>query len=1304
MAGNVPPPPAFLPSPGEPTMPFEMWMRMFNNYLLVINATGNSWPEGRKRATLLHCLGTEGQRLFYSLPETGDTIASAVTALEKYFTPKVNVVVERHLFRKRKQAPHETIVQYVAALRDLASRCNFEDKMDEMIRDQLIEHVTASRIRERLLLEPDLSLDKAITLATQVESAANQAKSMATDHTTPVQAIQQRPPYKKKSQQNKRPSKPPDATASSAPTCCFRCGSDKHLANYPQCPAAKAKCKSCSKIGHFARVCRSAKTSDVHEIHLPKVTVLYLRDASHAPKKIHCDVTACTPTSPNVDLSLVVDSGSAVSILPYRTYEKCFSDTALQPPAMQLVTYTKRKIPLLGCLGVKVSRGNVSSTETFYVVKRGTPILGRDLMNALKICIKGNTVLPPQTAVMTTDTAPTQNSVSPEIGCVQNFVHKVKLDPTVKPVRQKLRRLPFAVRSSVSAELDRLLNAGVIERIDASPWVSPIVVTGRKTGGIRMCADLREPNKAVIIDCYPLPHVDELFTNLHGAKVFSSIDLANAYYQLPLHEDSRDLTAFITHDGLFRFRRVPYGLASAPSAFQKMMAEILKDIPGVQNYLDDLIVYGKTLQEHDQNLHTVLHKLKEAGLVLNDNKCNFRKPSLRFLGHVITADGILPDQEHIDAVTKAPPPSDAVTLRSFLGLVSWYSKFLPNFATVVAPMRDCANNKDTFKWSSEAQNSFEEVKRLLVNSPALTLFDPALQIVISTDASDYGLGGVFTQVQPDGTEKPVAFASRTLTSTERKYSTVEKEALACVWATEKWRTYLWGRRFILRTDHQALTTLLSTKGMGRAGMRIARWSARLLCFDYDVVYRPGTQNYTADCLSRLPLPLPADFTTDAEPEMVAHISAALSSLPVTDFDTACAACPELSALRAQIDKGWPATIKPLTEMLTPYYKIRDELSTKDNYILRGSRLIAPLSLRHNLITLAHESHQGIVRTKQRLRDLYWWPGMDSQVQTAIASCVLCQSNDKTACTRPAPLQPVPLPDGPWKKLGLDIVGPFETAASDCRFAITLTDYYSKWPELAFSRTATTDDVVHFLSSVFSRHGDPENIVTDNGTQFTSAAFASFLQSRGISHSKTSVYYPAANGAIERFHRALRSCIQSAIQESQPWKDTVTNWLQIYRATPHATTATSPYELMYGRKMRTKLNILPLPTATSAVDDNARKTVRKRQNKMQRYTDAKRGAREPSFRPGERVRVRKPQHVPKAHPRFTPPETVERNVGTHSFLLSDGKVWNATHLAHCPVSEKDSNITCPFDKSATETTPKQPRTKYKPTWHNDYVMP
>lgn len=684
-------------------------------------------------------------------------------------------------------------------------------------------------------------------------------------------------------------------------------------------------------------------------------------------------------------------------------------------------------------------------------------------------------------------------------------------------------------------------------------------------------------------------------------------------------------------------------------------------------------------------------------------KCNFRQTSLRFLGHTINAKGILPDQEHLDAVRKAPPPSDATSLQSFLGLVSWYSKFLPGFATVVAPMRECAKEKGLFAWTPAAQNSFEDIKRMLVSSPALAIYDPTIHSVISTDASDYGLGAVFAQIQSDGTEKPVAFASRTLTDAEKKYSIVEKEALACVWATEKWRTYLWGHRFTLRTDHQALTTLLTTKGMGRAGMRIARWAARLLCFDYNVVYRPGSLNHTADCLSRLPIPAPADSSTDVEPEIVAFISSTLCSLSVTDFETACAACPELEKLRQQITRGWPPSIKAVSQDLIPYFRVRDELSVKDALIFRGTRLLVPVALRHTVISLAHEAHQGVVRTKQRLRELYWWPQMDSQVQSTVSTCIPCQSNDKTQVTHPAPLQPVQFPEGPWKKLGLDVVGPFETATPACRYAITLKDYHSKWPELAFASSATTEDVVKFLSTVFSRHGNPECIVTDNGTQFTSAVFAEFLKQRDIKHIRTSVYYPASNGAVERFHRALKGCIQTAIQHTQPWNRAVTEWLQVYRATPHATTGVSPYELLYGRKMRTKLNILPLHGEGKSDLAAVRANVKKKQDKMKQYTDLKRSARTPLFDVGGRVRIKLPRATPKGHPRFSAPVKVEKRVGPNTFLLSDGKKWNAAHLAYSPGLTDCASNTLQQTLNTTHNPVRVSRMRRMPNWHKDYVI-
>lgn len=1299
MATTTPLPSFFLPAPGEPAIPFKTWEKMFKNYCLVIDVEGQKWTDARQRALLLHCLGTEGQRIFYTLDDTGTTLETALKALNDYFTPKVNVVVERHAFRKRAQLRDESIVQYIAALRHLAVTCEFENS-DDMIRDQLVEHCANPHIRERLLLKTKLKLKDAITLACQIESAGEQAKAMASASRSslPVQAVQVQSRGKGRQQRSRGNARSvqPTSRSTSTPTnsrACFRCGSDKHLANAPECPAIKAVCKDCNKKGHFARVCRSAQTHKVQQVEVPEYTMLLLQQ-SDSPAKLHCTVDIRAGTAKKT-VKLTVDTGASVSVLPKCLVEENFKGVPLQPPAARLVTYSKTPITVLGCMPATVVRDNDTCKASFYVTDSGTPLMGMDLITALKLRIEGNTVLPTSSASkpvlqLSMDSA----AESPSVGCVEGFMHKVKIRDNAKPVRQKLRRLPFAVRSAVSDELQRLLSAGVIERVDASPWVSNIVVTQKKTGSIRMCADLREPNKALVVDSHPLPHMEELLTKLAGSTLFSTIDLESAYHQLPLHPDSRDLTAFITHEGLFRYCRVPYGLASAPAAFQKMMSTVLAGVPNVQCYLDDVICHGRTQAEHDTALNAVLSRLRKVGLRLNEKKCQFRQPSLRFLGHLVTAQGIEPDKEHVQAIKQAPPPTDPATLRSFLGMLSWYNKFIPNYATVVEPLRACLRTDTEFSWTAEADKCFSKVKQLLVHSSALALYDPTLPCIISTDASDYGIGAVFTQIHPDDSERTVAFASRTLTQAERKYATVEKEALACVWAVEKWRTYLWGHRFTLRTDHQALTTLLCTKGTDRAGMRIARWSARLLCFNYDVIYRAGALNQTADCLSRLPLPTSDADEHETEPEVVAMLSTAQAAITPAEFTSSSELCPELSALRLQIQKGWPRSLKAVSPDLQPYFKIRHGLSVHENLVLRGSRFIVPLSLRKTLVVLAHEDHQGIGRTKQRLRELYWFPGMDEMAQSYAAGCTLCPELDRTAKTFAAPLQPVPLPTAPWTKLGLDIVGPFETATWNCRYAITLTDYYTKWPEVAFTPSITTETVISFLKSTFSRYGNPECVVTDNGPQLISTAMSTFFTERNIKHTRVSVYHPASNGAVERFNRVLKGVVQSAIVQNTPWKETVTSFLHTYRATPHAMTGVSPFELMYGRKMRTKLAVMPLPPCSNR-DEEVRNRVSKRQSQMKAYCDKKRGARTPAFKVGDKVRVRIQTHVPKGHPKFTHPVQIQKQVGPCTFELADGKNWHSSQLSRVPdaavmppdqrADDKDA------DEDAVTPTPEQPPT-------------
>ena len=595
------------------------------------------------------------------------------------------------------------------------------------------------------------------------------------------------------------------------------------------------------------------------------------------------------------------------------------------------------------------------------------------------------------------------------------------------------------------------------------------------------------------------------------------------------------------------------------------------------------------------------------------------------------------------------------------------------------------------------QEAFDRVKSEIAKATALHFYDPNLPTVVETDASSYGLGAVLLQVKDD-TEWPVAFASRTLSSAEHNYSVGEKEALACVWACEKWFTYLWGRRFILRTDHQSLCTLLSSRGTGRQSMRIARWSARLMRFDFSVEYRRGSVNYTADALSRLPVkaqePLP-----DSDDEIVIQCINSIFAdnvISKADLQRATADDATLQSAMKYVSDGWPCK-KAIPSSLQPFYKLRNELSVVEGCLMRGERCCIPAQLQDKLIQSAHSAHQGIVRTKQRLRDLFWWPTMDRAVENSIASCVLCQSSDKVAKTRDTPLQPAPLPSGPWKKLGIDITGPFDSTR-DCKYAIVLIDYYSKWVELAFVAEVTTKSVITFLTQIFAREGLPDEIVSDNGVQFVSTEFEAFLAKLKIRHLKSSLYYPRANGEVERWNRVLKQTLQIAKNQQKPWKEATVELLMAYRATPHSTTGKSPAELLHGRKMVTPVNIRDIP-ASAPNDADIREHVSQQQEKSRKYTDKKRSAKEPTFRVGDYVRVR---FTRKSGAKFSGPKRIIAKKGCYTFQLEDNRVWNASKLTLCH-DNNQSESRSRHSNESRESSSRPKRNVKLPVWSHDYAM-
>ena len=459
---------------------------------------------------------------------------------------------------------------------------------------------------------------------------------------------------------------------------------------------------------------------------------------------------------------------------------------------------------------------------------------------------------------------------------------------------------------------------------------------------------------------HPIPKVEDLFATLEGGKKFTKLDLSQAYQQLPLHPDSRKYVVINTHKGLFQYTRLPYGISSAPGIFQKEMDNLLTGIPGVAVYLDDILVTGVTEQEHLKSLEEVLRRLGQSGLRVKKKKCLFMVPSVSYLGHKIDADRLHPLPDKLQAVKAAPTPRNVSELKSYLGLLTYYGKFLPNLSTHLEPLYRLLAKDSKWKWTKVQEKAFEESKNLLQSSQLLVHFNPELPLILACDASAFGIGAVLAHRMPDGYEKPISYASRTLNKAERNYSQLEKEGLSCVFGVKHFYSYLFGHPFELITDHKPLLGLLGENKptSPQASARICRWALYLSIFEYTLKFRRTSAHCNADALSRLPLPVePAIVQTP--PELVL-LTEHLDNSPVT-ADQICARTrrdPVLSQVVQFLQQGWP-TVQGDTPQLAPFFAKQTELSLYESCILWGTRVIVPATEQAAVLTELHEGHPGM---------------------------------------------------------------------------------------------------------------------------------------------------------------------------------------------------------------------------------------------------------------------------------------------------------------------------------------------------------
>ena len=611
-------------------------------------------------------------------------------------------------------------------------------------------------------------------------------------------------------------------------------------------------------------------------------------------------------------------------------------------------------------------------------------------------------------------------------------------------------------------------------------WASLIVCVPKPDGKVRLCVDFKcTINQHVYVDPHPLPRFEDIVAKIGGSEYFSKIDLRDAFLQLEVDEPSRRFLVVATLKGYFRYKRLPFGVSFAPAIFQKTMDKILAGIPKTAAFIDDIIVAGSTKEEHLELLRSVFSRLKHAHVRAKLLKCYFLKSEVTYLGHRIDRHGIPPTEDHLDAIRKMPTPTNKKELRSFLGAINNYSRFIPNLQSMCAPLH--ALTKDSvrrWQWSSDSDSIFHHLKKILSSEDILVHYNEDLPLVLVTDASDHGIGAVLLHILHDGVERPFGYASRTLTDREKQYSILDKEALAIVYGITKFYQYIYGRKFVLRTDHKPLERILSPRREvpKMAANRLQRWALTLCAFDYDIQYVSGKENILADPLSRLPLEKQGD--DEETSQSLLNIRLQDLPLPKRELRKQTTRGAALCQIIKYISRGWPMDKKQIPPELWTYYEKRDLLSLEEGILMWQERIIVPSTFRKTVLSVLHDGHPGIWAMRALSRFYVWWRGIDKDVQNHVKQCNPCQQN--------RPREPETLlyswcaPAEPWARIHIDYAGPF-----DGKFWLVVIDAFSKWLEVKPQMSTTSTSTIKSLREMFCRFGLPKTIVSDNGPQFCS---------------------------------------------------------------------------------------------------------------------------------------------------------------------------------------------------------------------------